>query len=104
MAASDLTLTGLGERTHLMGAGIDLTTHITDVVNMMTWERLSDVVLCGHSYGGFRSDADGTRRAYAPHGRRDRSYDPHHRRGQHDDVGAPERRGAVRSFLWRLPI
>jgi pimeloyl-ACP methyl ester carboxylesterase len=47
------TLTGLGERSHLMRAGIDLKTHITDVVNVMKWERLTDVVLCGHSYGGF---------------------------------------------------
>ncbi len=46
------TLTGLGERAHLMRAGIGLSTHITDVVNVFTWERLSDVVLCGHSYGG----------------------------------------------------
>jgi pimeloyl-ACP methyl ester carboxylesterase len=46
------TLTGLGERSHLFGPGIDLTTHITDVVNLMKWEKLSDVVLCGHSYGG----------------------------------------------------
>jgi len=47
------TLTGLGERSHLMRAGIDLKTHIADVVNAMKWERLTDVVLCGHSYGGF---------------------------------------------------
>ena len=47
------TLTGLGERSHLMRAGIDLATHIADVVNVMTWESLADVVLCGHSYGGF---------------------------------------------------
>ncbi len=47
------TLTGLGERAHLLRAGIDLTTHVTDVVNVMKWERLTDVVLCGHSYGGF---------------------------------------------------
>jgi pimeloyl-ACP methyl ester carboxylesterase len=46
------TLTGLGERSHLLRAGIDLTTHITDVVNVMKWEGLTDVVLCGHSYGG----------------------------------------------------
>jgi len=46
------TLTGLGERSHLLQAGIDLTTHITDVVNVMKWEGLADVVLCGHSYGG----------------------------------------------------
>jgi pimeloyl-ACP methyl ester carboxylesterase len=47
------TLTGLGERAHLLRAGIDLKTHITDVVNVMKWEGLSDVALCGHSYGGF---------------------------------------------------
>ncbi len=47
------TLTGLGERSHLLGAGIDVKTHVADIVNVMKWERLSDVVLCGHSYGGF---------------------------------------------------
>jgi len=47
------TLTGLGERAHLLRAGIGLTTHIADVVNAMKWERLTGVVLCGHSYGGF---------------------------------------------------
>ena len=47
------TLTGLGERSHLLRAGIDLTTHITDVINVIKWEGLTDVVLCGHSYGGF---------------------------------------------------
>jgi len=46
------TLTGLGERSHLLHAGIGLKTHITDVVNVMKWEGLTDVVLCGHSYGG----------------------------------------------------
>src|SRR3984957_4205166 len=47
------TLTGLGERSHLLRGGIDLKTHITDVVNVIKWEGLTDVVLCGHSYGGF---------------------------------------------------
>jgi pimeloyl-ACP methyl ester carboxylesterase len=46
------TLTGLGERSHLLRPGINVTTHITDIVNVLKWERLSDVVLCGHSYGG----------------------------------------------------
>ncbi len=46
------TLTGLGERSHLMRAGINVTTHVTDVVNVIKWESLSGVVLCGHSYGG----------------------------------------------------
>jgi len=47
------TLTGLGERAHLLAPGIDLATHAADVVNLLKWERLNEVVLCGHSYGGF---------------------------------------------------
>ena len=47
------TLTGLGERSHLMNAGINLDTHIMDVVNVIKWEDLDDVVLAGHSYGGW---------------------------------------------------
>ena len=46
------TLTGLGERSHLMRAGINVSTHATDVVNLIKWEQLTNVVLCGHSYGG----------------------------------------------------
>ncbi len=46
------TLTGLGERSHLLAQGIDVSTHVTDVVNLFKWEGLSDAVLCGHSYGG----------------------------------------------------
>lgn len=46
------TLTGLGERSHLLGPDINLTTHITDIENVIRFEELSDVVLAGHSYGG----------------------------------------------------
>jgi pimeloyl-ACP methyl ester carboxylesterase len=46
------TLTGLGERSHLMNPTINLDTHITDIVNVIKYEELSDVVLVGHSYGG----------------------------------------------------
>ena len=46
------TLTGLGERAHLLDAKVGLDTHIADVVNVLKWEGLSDVVLVGHSYGG----------------------------------------------------
>jgi pimeloyl-ACP methyl ester carboxylesterase len=46
------TMTGLGERSHLLDAKINLTTHITDIVNVMKWENLRDIVLVGHSYGG----------------------------------------------------
>jgi pimeloyl-ACP methyl ester carboxylesterase len=44
--------TGLGERVHLANPGIDLDTHITDVVNALFYEDLRDVTLIGHSYGG----------------------------------------------------
>ena len=46
------TLTGLGERVHLASPSVDLGTHITDVVNLILYENLHDVVLVGHSYGG----------------------------------------------------
>jgi pimeloyl-ACP methyl ester carboxylesterase len=46
------TLTGLGERTHLATPEVDLETHVQDVVNVLEYEDLSDVVLAGHSYGG----------------------------------------------------
>jgi pimeloyl-ACP methyl ester carboxylesterase len=46
------TLTGLGERVHLASPEIGLETHILDVVNLMRFEDLSDVILVGHSYSG----------------------------------------------------
>lgn len=46
------TLTGLGERAHLMRADIDLDLQITDVVKLLEYEDLRDVILVGHSYGG----------------------------------------------------
>lgn len=46
------TLTGLGERSHLLRPDTGLDTHILDVVNEMKWQDLKDVILVGHSYGG----------------------------------------------------
>ena len=46
------TLTGVGERSHLLNPSINVETHILDVVNEMKWQELNDVVLVGHSYGG----------------------------------------------------
>jgi pimeloyl-ACP methyl ester carboxylesterase len=46
------TLTGLGERMHLNSPEINLETHVMDVVNLILFEDLHDVVLTGHSYGG----------------------------------------------------
>src|SRR5262245_2504150 len=46
------TLTGLGERSHLLSPAIDLDLHIHDVVQLLHYEDLRDVILVGHSYGG----------------------------------------------------
>ena len=46
------TLTGVGERSHLLSRDVGLGTHVADVANLMIWENLRDVVLVGHSYGG----------------------------------------------------
>jgi len=46
------TYTGLGERVHLAHPSIDLETHIQDVLNVIKYEDLRDIVLIGHSYGG----------------------------------------------------
>jgi pimeloyl-ACP methyl ester carboxylesterase len=46
------TLTGLADRSHLLSPSVNLSTHITDVINLIRWEELNDIVLCGHSYGG----------------------------------------------------
>jgi pimeloyl-ACP methyl ester carboxylesterase len=46
------TLTGLGEREHLLSPAVDLDLHITDVVKLLEFEDLHDVILAGHSYGG----------------------------------------------------
>ena len=46
------TLTGVADRSHLSSPSVNLDTHITDVANLIRWEELSDVILCGHSYGG----------------------------------------------------
>lgn len=46
------TLTGLGEKSHLLNNSINLDTFITDIINLFKWENLNNVVLLGHSFGG----------------------------------------------------
>jgi pimeloyl-ACP methyl ester carboxylesterase len=46
------TLTGLGERSHLINPQINLDTHIQDITNVLEYEDLQNVILVGHSYGG----------------------------------------------------
>ena len=47
-----VTLTGLGERAHLATPEVNLDTHVEDIVNLIEFEDLSEVVLVGHSYAG----------------------------------------------------
>jgi pimeloyl-ACP methyl ester carboxylesterase len=47
-----VTLTGMGERSHLASPQVDLDTYVADVVNLIEFEDLHDVVLVGHSYSG----------------------------------------------------
>ncbi len=46
------TLTGCGERGHLIGPGRDADTHIQDVASLIDYELLDDIALVGHSYAG----------------------------------------------------
>ena len=47
------SLTGLGDRSHLITGRVNVSTHITDIVNILRFEDLTDIVLVGHSYAGF---------------------------------------------------
>ena len=46
------TLTGQGERSHLLSASVNLSTHIADVTGVFDYEEIDSAVLAGHSYGG----------------------------------------------------
>jgi len=46
------TLTGLGERSHVATPTTGLSVHIQDIVNLLEFEDLHEVMLVGHSYGG----------------------------------------------------
>jgi len=55
--AHAVTLTGVGERAHLMSRAITLETHISDVVNAIEMEEMDEVVLAVHSYAGMLGTA-----------------------------------------------
>ena len=46
------TMTGSGERSHLVSPAVNLTTQITDIANIVKWEDLDRFVLVAHSSGG----------------------------------------------------
>jgi len=47
------SLTGSGDRSHLLSKDVNLDTHIADIVNLVSWEDLTDLCLVPHSYGGW---------------------------------------------------
>ncbi len=51
------TLSGMGERSHLLTRDITLQTHIQDIINVVEYENLRDVALVAHSYGGMAATA-----------------------------------------------
>ncbi len=55
--AHAVTLTGVGERAHLLSPSITLETHIADVIQAIEAEEMTDVVLAAHSYGGMLGTA-----------------------------------------------
>jgi pimeloyl-ACP methyl ester carboxylesterase len=55
------TYTGLGERAHLAHAMINLDTHIQDILSVIEYEDLHDIILVGHSYGGMVATGVGDR-------------------------------------------
>lgn len=52
-----VTLTGLGDRAHLLSPLVTLETHIADVANTLVAEELDDVILAVHSYAGMLGTA-----------------------------------------------
>jgi pimeloyl-ACP methyl ester carboxylesterase len=47
------SLTGNGDRSHLLSKDINLDTQIADIANLVTWEDLNDICLVAHSFGGW---------------------------------------------------
>ena len=53
------THTAVGEHSHQSAESITLETHIRVVRGCFEWEELTNVILCGNSYGGKESPASG---------------------------------------------
>ncbi len=56
------TLTGCGERHHLIGPDVGLETHIRDITGVIDWEGLDEVILVAHSFSGIAATGAADRR------------------------------------------
>lgn len=100
------TLTGMGERNHLNTRTTDVTVHIRDVLAVIEAEELSDVILVGHSYGGYPvSGAAATVPAKIAHLVHLDAVIPTPGRAFNADWPAPMKEGVERGLLdgFRLP-
>ena len=50
--AYPVTLTGMGERVHLLSESVGMDTAVNDVLNVVKYNGLDDIVLVGHSFAG----------------------------------------------------
>lgn len=103
------TLTGLGERTHLARPEVDLEVHVEDILGLLAFEDLREVILVGHSYGGMvatgvadRASERIARLVYLD------AFVPRNGQMLSDLIGAPARAAALAAERevgegWRIP-
>ena len=51
------TLTGCGDRSHLLREDVDLHTYIKDIANFLYFENLNNLILLSHGYSGMIASA-----------------------------------------------
>jgi pimeloyl-ACP methyl ester carboxylesterase len=100
------TYTGLGERAHLAAPAINLDSHIRDMLGVLEYEDLTDVVLIGHSYGGMVATgvADRARGRIKQLIYLD-AFAPEDGKALHDYMSAERREATRREAIdgWRVP-
>lgn len=100
------TYTGVGERAHLAHRGINLDTHIADMLAVLEFEDLSDVILIGHSYGGMVASGVADRaRGRIKHLVYLDAYAPEDGKAVHDYVTDERRNNDQKNAVdgWKLP-
>jgi len=100
------TYTGLGERAHLAHKDLNLDSHIRDMLAVLEFEGLKDIILIGHSYGGMVATgvADRARDKIRHLGYLD-AFVPENGKSVHDYV-TPERLANARKNAddgWKVP-
>jgi pimeloyl-ACP methyl ester carboxylesterase len=101
------TYTGIGERSHLAHKDINLETHIEDVLQVLKFEDLRDVILIGHSYGGMVATGVADRaRERIKHLVYLDAYAPEEGKSSHDYSSAERRERQRKEAVdgWKVPV